>query len=330
VRANSRAWEAHVPHRTQGTYQRIWDVADVTQAQYDQYYFSRFCDPSQAQPYGRAEPWLTFYAGIADRIVKDIAPTSVLDAGCAHGMVVEALVDRGVDAYGIDISQFAIDNVREDIRPRCWVGSITDAFPRDYELIITIETVEHMKPADAERAIDNICKHTRDVLFSSTPHDYREATHLCVRPPEYWAELFARNGFFRDTEYDVSTYLTRWAVRFRNSNEIVPRVISRYERMVWRLHTEATELRETALRDRHEVAAAEQRAIDAEQRADNEVEQQAAEIARLRRFADEIRRRRTYRLAQRIRRTVRKIAPASTRHGSLVRRLLLNRPSHKK
>jgi SAM-dependent methyltransferase len=296
----------------------------VPRPQYDQYYFSRFCDTSQARPYGREEPWLSFYAGVADRIVKDIGPESVLDAGCAHGMVVEALVDRGVDAYGIDISQFAIEQAREDIRPRCSVGSITDAFPREYDLIVTIETLEHMDPADAERAIDNICAHTRDVLFSSTPHDYREATHLCVRPPEHWTELFARNGFFRDTEYDASTYLTPWTLRFRKRDGTVARVVAGYERLVWRLQTEATELRETVLQDRGEMEAAERRASEAEQRAAS-ADSQAIEIAELRLVVDRILDSRTYRVAQQAKRTARVVAPASTPHGKVLRRLLSNR-----
>jgi SAM-dependent methyltransferase len=41
----------------------------------------------------------------------------VLEIGCAKGFVVEALRDLGIDAYGIDISQYAIDCAREDIKP---------------------------------------------------------------------------------------------------------------------------------------------------------------------------------------------------------------------
>jgi 2-polyprenyl-3-methyl-5-hydroxy-6-metoxy-1,4-benzoquinol methylase len=34
----------------------------------------------------------------------------VLDVGCAKGFLVKSLRDLGVDAYGIDVSQYAIDN----------------------------------------------------------------------------------------------------------------------------------------------------------------------------------------------------------------------------
>lgn len=40
-----------------------------------------------------------------------------LELGCAKGFVVEAMRDLGIDAYGIDCSQYAIDCAREDIKP---------------------------------------------------------------------------------------------------------------------------------------------------------------------------------------------------------------------
>ena len=67
-------------------------------------------------PYERSTHWLNFFRGVADRIVDTLAPRRVLDAGCAWGMLVEALRDRGTDAHGVDISEFAISGVRPDIR----------------------------------------------------------------------------------------------------------------------------------------------------------------------------------------------------------------------
>src|ERR1700730_6091946 len=89
---------------------------------YDAFYFAHSC----GRPYQRDEVWLTFFASIAERIASDINPTTVLDAGCAMGFLVEALRDRDVEAVGVDISEYAIENVRADVRPYCWTGSVTD------------------------------------------------------------------------------------------------------------------------------------------------------------------------------------------------------------
>lgn len=41
----------------------------------------------------------------------------VLEIGCAKGFIVEAMRDLGINAYGIDVSPYAISCAREDIKP---------------------------------------------------------------------------------------------------------------------------------------------------------------------------------------------------------------------
>jgi hypothetical protein len=82
-------------------------------------------------PYERNEHWLTFFGAIADSIVQEIQPDSVLDAGCAMGFLVEALRQRDVEAFGVDISEYAIEKIHPDIQPFCWVGSVVQPFPRN-------------------------------------------------------------------------------------------------------------------------------------------------------------------------------------------------------
>jgi hypothetical protein len=205
---------------------------------YGAYYYAHGC----GRPYQRDQGWLDFFGGIAERIVSGIQPESVLDAGCAWGFLVEGLRQRGVQAFGVDVSEYAIGNVHESIKPYCWVGSVAEPFPRTYDLITCIEVLEHMPREQAEQAVENLCRHTGDVLFSSTPFDYKEATHFNVQPPEYWAELFARQGFFRDVDYDAA-FLTPWAVRFRRSDEPLPRRVRAYERKFFLLWKENADLR---------------------------------------------------------------------------------------
>jgi 2-polyprenyl-3-methyl-5-hydroxy-6-metoxy-1,4-benzoquinol methylase len=196
-------------------------------ATFDAWYYKHSC----GRPYARDDAWLRFFGQIADRIVADIISPAgtgrVLDAGCAIGLLVEALQNRGVAAEGLDISDYAISQVADAVRPACRAASLANDLPGHYDLIVCIEVLEHMPPADARLALSNICRHTGDVLFSSSSHDFAEPTHVNVQPPEAWAELFAREGFFRDLDYDAS-YITPWAVRFRRrssaSTSAQPRV----------------------------------------------------------------------------------------------------------
>jgi len=213
-------------------------------------------------PYQRDEHWMSFFAGIAARIVAEIGPATVLDAGCAMGLLVEQLRLRGVEAEGLDISAYAIANAPEAVREHVRVASVAEPFERRYDLIVCIEVLEHLPRPEAERAVVNLCHHSDDVLFSSSPLDYKEATHFNVNPPEYWAELFARQGFFRDLDFDAS-FITPWAARFRRRSDPPPRVIRDYERHLWELRRENADLRQLALEQREHLAAAHARATDA-------------------------------------------------------------------
>lgn len=177
----------------------------------------------------------------------------MLDAGCAFGFLVEALRKRSVDAHGLDVSPYAIDHVDPAIAPYCRVGSVTEPIDGRYDLVVSIEVLEHLSAADAERAIDRLCACTDDVLFSSTPNDYREASHFNVRPPAYWAEAFARRGLLRDVDFDA-TFVTPWAARFTKSGATTPRVVGAYERRLWELTQEVDARRTLDLEHREELA----------------------------------------------------------------------------
>ena len=218
---------------------------------FDAWYYAHNC----GRPYARDEQWLRFFAGIAERIATDMAPRTALDAGCAMGLLVEELRRREIDAHGVDISEYAIGKVAADAAPFCRVGSLSDELPANYDLIVCVEVLEHIPAAESIGALANICRHTDDVLFSSSPHDLAEATHVNVLPPEAWAELFAREGFLRDLDYDAS-FITPWAVRYRRRREAVPRVVREYERALARLAIERNELRRQVQEFDRDVQAA--------------------------------------------------------------------------
>jgi SAM-dependent methyltransferase len=203
------------------------------QAFFDAFYYANCC----GRPYTRDEEWLAHFGRLADRLIADFMPQRVLDAGCATGLLVEGLRARGVDAWGVDISEHAIDQAAEAIKAFCRVGSIAVPFGSRYDLITCIEVVEHMPAAEADLAIANLCAHATEIVFSSSPEDYREPTHVNVHPPEHWAEAFARHGFVRDVDYDAS-YIAPWAMRLRRTSAPLHRVIRDYERRAW-LHQKA-------------------------------------------------------------------------------------------
>ena len=219
---------------------------------FDEFYYRNCC----GQPYERNETWLAFFGGVADRIVADIQPKRVLDAGCAIGVLVETLRARGVDASGIDLSSWAIEHATEAAKPHVREGSIVEPFDGQYDLIVCIEVLEHMPPGDADKAIANFAAHTGDVLFSSTPFDYKEPTHINVRMPEEWAEAFVRHGFYRDVDYDAA-FITKWAVRFTRRPVPAHRLVRDYERRFWQLRAAEQDARAYSVEVQDRLAAIE-------------------------------------------------------------------------
>lgn len=159
---------------------------------------------------------MDFFKRAAQKIVSTLSPKTVLEFGCAKGFLIETLRDLGIDAEGVDISEYAISQVREDIKPYCRVGSILEPFPssRYYDLVICIEVLEHLTKEEGIIAIRNITQYSDVILFSSTPDDFDEPTHLNVQPREYWVDLFEQSGFVPDRNYDAS-FLSLHAILFR-------------------------------------------------------------------------------------------------------------------
>ncbi len=166
-------------------------------------------------PYDRDQPlWNAHFKTLAETIIARFQPARVMDIGCAKGFLVEHLRDSGVEAYGIDISSYAISEVRTDIKPYCRVISAAEPLQEQYDLITFIEVAEHLSEEEARQTIKQICLHTNKVLFSSTPDDFTEPTHINVQPPHYWLAIFAEQGFYPDINFDPD-FIAPHAVFFR-------------------------------------------------------------------------------------------------------------------
>lgn len=137
---------------------------------YNEEYYRHYRTGSGEISYQDSEELKVFIRHLASQIKEKYHPQTVLDAGCAMGMLVAALRDLGVEAYGVDLSEYAISQVREDIRPYCAVGSLSsalpDSLPKRYDLVVSMEVLEHMPEEDAKKAVANLCAVTDRVLFS--------------------------------------------------------------------------------------------------------------------------------------------------------------------
>jgi len=239
--------------------------------------YGRWYYDTYTVPYDDNEHWRNFFGDVADNIVRQLQPRTVLDAGCAKGFLVAALRERGVEAYGFDISEWAISQAPAEVRPYVSVGSLAAPIEGRFDLITSIEVIEHLDPVDGPAAVANLCQASDRILLSSTPGDQDEATHVNVQPPERWSQLFATSGFFRDFNHDAG-YLSPWAVLYRRQERTLTDVVVEYDR-AW------SQLRGETLAQRRALLALQgqlEEILPDHTRADAEIERLEAERETLR------------------------------------------------
>lgn len=150
-------------------------------------------------PYVHTETVHNFNAAreVLPFIISRLKPLSLLDVGCGTGtwlkIARELGVDElvGVDGDFIDRSLLKISEsefLERDLRNEFDLG-------RKFDLVICLEVAEHLPEDSAEGFINSICKHGDIVLFSAAIPYQGGQNHLNEQWPQYWAELFKKNGF---------------------------------------------------------------------------------------------------------------------------------------
>lgn len=215
---------------------------------YDKTYYEKYATASGAVSYADNQALKQFCQNFADRIVQDFHPKTFLDVGCAMGFLVAALRDRGVQAYGIDVSEYAVSQVREDVRPYCRAQSALEElpadFPKRFDVVSCIEMIEHLEEPDGMALIEKLCGYSDCILFSSTPDEEDEPTHLNVQQPEYWVKHFAPYHFLHKLDYDPG-YISPQALCFYQAGQKpladVVEDYEKYDRLTRRSYFEKTE-----------------------------------------------------------------------------------------
>ena len=95
-----------------------------------------------------------------------------LDVGCATGFVVEALRELGVDASGVDVSQFAVEQAAAGARGHLGYGDLTRRLPfadGRFDLVTVLETLEHLPPEVVPHALRELRRVARSYVLATIP-----------------------------------------------------------------------------------------------------------------------------------------------------------------
>lgn len=139
----------------------------------------------------------------------------ILDVGCGKGFLLYdfTLVVPGVEVYGIDISQYAIDNSKEEVRDRLQVGSATRLpWPdKHFDLVYSLNTLHNLHAYDLDpalREIERVGKKNKYICVESYRNEVEKANLLywqvtceAFNTPEEWEWWFKQTGYTGDYSF---------------------------------------------------------------------------------------------------------------------------------
>lgn len=123
----------------------------------------------------------------------------VLDVGCGPGIYVQALLDAGVQATGVDIDPrcpfVQLDVFSEDFREQ-YTSPLRGQFK--FDLCLCLEVAEHLPEDKADRFVDILTHVAPTVMFSAAVPGQGGHGHINCQPKEYWIEKFGRQNYVLD------------------------------------------------------------------------------------------------------------------------------------
>lgn len=139
----------------------------------------------------------------------------ILDVGCGKAFLLYEFTKVLPDAQvaGIDISEYAIENAKEEVRPQLRVGS-ADALPWDddtFDLVISINTLHnlHIEPLfKAASEIERVARGGKYVTVESYRNErekvnllYWQLTCHAFHAPDDWEWIFRQAGYTGDYSF---------------------------------------------------------------------------------------------------------------------------------
>ena len=134
---------------------------------------------------------------LAHNIIKHLSLNKndkILDFGCAKGYLVYALELLGIDAYGYDISEYAIANSKQEIRHKL----SNEILYHNYNYIISKDVFEHLTLEQINKSLET-CKHMTDNLFIIVPLAKNNKFII----PSYELDITHVSRYSRDEWYKI-------------------------------------------------------------------------------------------------------------------------------
>ena len=173
---------------------------------------------TQYRNYLEEAPRNRTYFEIAELIVKVFKPRRTLEIGCATGTVVSHLATFDIDAYGVDVSEWAVEH---RLHPNVSLGNVEQLQFDDnsFDLVYSCHALEHIPSGSQKQAFQELSRVCRGMQFHMMPmlesgpyvgdrfghllNLRTDPTHSLLYEREWWLNEFKQVGFL-DTGVKVA------------------------------------------------------------------------------------------------------------------------------
>jgi ubiquinone/menaquinone biosynthesis C-methylase UbiE len=158
------------------------------------------------------------WQAVAKEIIRHFglkAGDRVLDVGCAKGFLVKDLLSMGIDAYGFDVSTYALEHCESEVVGRLHLGSAESLpFPNgSFAAVLSINTLHNLSRDNCKLALQEIQRLAPgkgfvqvDSYLNLNQKKIFESWVLTAKYhdfPDGWIKLFKESGYTGDFYWTI-------------------------------------------------------------------------------------------------------------------------------
>jgi cyclopropane fatty-acyl-phospholipid synthase-like methyltransferase len=199
---------------------------------YDENYFERGAEVGKSlYSHYRWMPELTI--PMCHHIVQycNIKDEKVLDFGCAKGYSVYALRLLGIDAYGVDMSEYAIQESPKEVEKYVRIIKQYEDFNQQYGITLAKDVLEHIPYEDLEKQLRIFYRNSQKV-FIIVPlgsdgkyfiDSYEsDKSHFIREDLDWWTKQVENVGYtITESTYDLGPFKKNWQFNEKGNGLII-------------------------------------------------------------------------------------------------------------
>ena len=167
----------------------------------------------------------------ASSIINNIKFDTVLDYGCAKGFMVHALRLLGKEAYGVDVSEYAVENCHPKVKEYLQVIETTEQLSGGWDLIIAKDVLEHIPKEEIPSVLTALRRRCKTIFVAVPLGDgkrYRireyemDVTQVVREPEDWWLTAIVDAGFkIKYFDYEFGHLKENWTGNHPHGNAFI-------------------------------------------------------------------------------------------------------------